>query len=138
MFHVFSLVCFLIYGVKRRQVLIAKPHLYFFNRFHIFYILISNFMIFIRTNWFLSKNHLDSKNWFWISKTDSVVFWISKTGFCCLFQKLILLSFQKRGVFFGGVRPHLETLRHDGHVHVLTFGSISFVPGPKLHFWRNF
>ena len=30
MFHVFSLVCFLIYGVKRRQVLIAKPHFYFY------------------------------------------------------------------------------------------------------------
>ena len=29
MFHVFSLVCFLIYGVKRRQVLIAKPRFYF-------------------------------------------------------------------------------------------------------------
>ena len=25
MLHVFSLVCFLIYGVNRRQVLIAKP-----------------------------------------------------------------------------------------------------------------
>ena len=30
MFHIFSLVCFLIYGVNRRQVLIAKP-LFFFQ-----------------------------------------------------------------------------------------------------------
>ena len=30
MFNVFSLVCFLIYGVKRRQVLIAKPRFYVF------------------------------------------------------------------------------------------------------------
>ena len=30
MFHVFSLVCFLIYGVKRRQVLIAKLRCYFY------------------------------------------------------------------------------------------------------------
>ena len=28
-FHMFSLVCFLTYGVNRRQVLTAKPHLYF-------------------------------------------------------------------------------------------------------------
>ena len=32
MFHVFSLVCFLIYGVKRRQVLIAKPRKLSFSR----------------------------------------------------------------------------------------------------------
>ena len=31
MFHVFSLVCFLVYGVKRRQVPIAKTRFYFFN-----------------------------------------------------------------------------------------------------------
>ena len=30
MFQIFSLVCFLIYGVKRRQVLIAKPRFYFY------------------------------------------------------------------------------------------------------------
>ena len=47
MFHIFSLVCFLIYGVKRRQVLIAKPRFYFyFFRFYTFYIFINNFMIF--------------------------------------------------------------------------------------------
>ena len=28
MFHIFSFVCFLIYGVNRRQVLIAKPRIY--------------------------------------------------------------------------------------------------------------
>ena len=33
MFHVFSLVCFLTYGVKRRQVLIAKPRFSFFRDF---------------------------------------------------------------------------------------------------------
>ena len=47
MFHVFPLVCFLIYGVKRRQTLIAKPHFYiYFFRFYTFYILINNFMFF--------------------------------------------------------------------------------------------
>ena len=47
MFHIFSLVCFLIYGVKRRQVLIAKPHFYLYVfRFYIFYIFIINFMMF--------------------------------------------------------------------------------------------
>ena len=30
-FHVFSFVCFLIYGVSGRQILIAKPRLYFFQ-----------------------------------------------------------------------------------------------------------
>ena len=45
--HVFSLVCFLIYGVKRRQVLIAKPRFHFhFFRFYTFYIFIFSFMIF--------------------------------------------------------------------------------------------
>ena len=38
MFHIFSLVCFLIYGVKRRQVLIAKPR-FKFSRFYTFYIM---------------------------------------------------------------------------------------------------
>ena len=52
-------------------------------------------------------------------------------------QKLILLSFWKRGVFFGGFRPHLEPLGHDGHVHVPTFGPISHVSGPKLVFFGN-
>ena len=32
-FHICSLVCFLIYGVNRRQVLIAKPRLYLFTEF---------------------------------------------------------------------------------------------------------
>ena len=56
MFHIFSLVCFLIYGVKRRQVLIAKPRFYFYVfRVYTFYIFISNFMISIKMNYFLSK-----------------------------------------------------------------------------------
>ena len=39
MFHVFSLVCFLTYGVKRRQVLIAKPcfSLSYFSDLHLVY-----------------------------------------------------------------------------------------------------
>ena len=53
MFHVFSLVCFLIYGVKRRQVLIAKPCFYFY--FFRFYMFINNFILFIKINIFLSK-----------------------------------------------------------------------------------
>ena len=41
MFHICSLVCFLIYGVNRRQVLIAKPRFYFSNfKFYDFYIFI--------------------------------------------------------------------------------------------------
>ena len=40
-----SLVCFLIYVVKRRQVLIPKPRYYFyFFRFHTFYSFIRNFL----------------------------------------------------------------------------------------------
>ena len=39
MFHLFSLVCFLICGVNRRQVFIAKRRLYFvFSRLYAFYI----------------------------------------------------------------------------------------------------
>ena len=38
MFHIFSLVCFLIYGVNRKQILIAKQRFYFlFFRFCAFY-----------------------------------------------------------------------------------------------------
>ena len=48
LFHIFSLVCFLIYGVKRRQVLIA-------NRLYAFDFFISNFMIFYTTSDFSSK-----------------------------------------------------------------------------------
>ena len=42
MFHVFSLVCFLIYGVKRRQVLIPKPRFYlcFFQILHLSFLLV--------------------------------------------------------------------------------------------------
>ena len=54
MFHVFSLVCFLIYGVKRRQVLIAKPRKYFLEILRLVYF-ISNFIIFIKINDFLNK-----------------------------------------------------------------------------------
>ena len=43
MLHIFSLVCFLIDGVKRRQVLIPKPR---FFRFYTLYMFINNFMIF--------------------------------------------------------------------------------------------
>ena len=43
-FHICSLVCFLIYGVNRRQVLIAKPRLYLFSDFTPF-IFISNLII---------------------------------------------------------------------------------------------
>ena len=47
MFHIFSLVYFLTYGVNRRQVLIAKPRFYFQNfKFYDFYILINHFMFF--------------------------------------------------------------------------------------------
>ena len=46
MVHVFSLVCFLIYRVNRRQILIAKPRLYFFPDFTPFIFLINIFMIF--------------------------------------------------------------------------------------------
>ena len=55
MFHIFSLVCFLIYGVKRRQILIAKPHLYFFMKIlHLVYF-INNFIISSKSNNFLNK-----------------------------------------------------------------------------------
>ena len=47
MFHVFSLVCFLIHGVKRRQVLIAKPRFYFyFSDFTLFIFSLTIFMFF--------------------------------------------------------------------------------------------
>ena len=56
MFHIFSLRCFLIYGVKRRQVLIPKPRFYFYIlRFYTFYTFINDFIIFIKINIFLSK-----------------------------------------------------------------------------------
>ena len=51
------------------------------------------------------------------------------------FQKLILLSSKKKGFFPGGFRLHLEiSLGHGGHVHVLTFGLISYISVPKLNF----
>ena len=43
-----SLVCFLIYGVNRRQVLIAKPHFYLFPDCTPFIFLIHSFMTFIK------------------------------------------------------------------------------------------
>ena len=53
--------------------------------------------------------------------------------FPCMF--LNLWSQQKTSpVFYGGFRPHLELLGHDGHVHVPTFGPISHVSDPKLAF----
>ena len=45
---------------------------------------------------------------------------------------------EKRVLLFWKVRPHLELLGHDGHVHVPTFGPISHVSGPKLTFGGNF
>ena len=36
MLHIFSLVCFSIYGVNRREVLIAKPWLYIPSRIYAF------------------------------------------------------------------------------------------------------
>ena len=49
MFHIFSLVCFLISGVKRRQVLIAKPCFYFlFSDFTPFIILLAILWSFIK------------------------------------------------------------------------------------------
>ena len=42
-FHICSLVCFLIYSVNRRQVLIAKPRSYSFSTFHTFYIFYQQF-----------------------------------------------------------------------------------------------
>ena len=55
MFHIFSLVCFLICGVKRRQVLIPKPRflLLLFQILDLFFI--HNFMIIIKINDFLKK-----------------------------------------------------------------------------------
>ena len=41
---------------------------------------------------------------------------------------------KQRGVFFGWFRPHLEPLRHDGHVHVPTFVEISHILVPKFTF----
>ena len=51
----------------------------------------------------------------------------------CVF--LDLCSQQKTSpLFSGGFRPHLELLRHDGHVQSPTFDPISDISGPKLTF----
>ena len=61
MFHILSLVCFLIYGVKRRQVLIAKPCFYFYLfRFYTFlYVFLRiNVVFYLQTMFFHSFNVL--------------------------------------------------------------------------------
>ena len=57
MFHVFSLVCFLIYGVKRRQVLIAKPRflLLFFQNLHLLDLYQQIYDFFLNINDFLPR-----------------------------------------------------------------------------------
>ena len=55
MFHILSLVCFLNYGVNRRQILIAKPCLYFFLQILRLLYFINNFLIFIEINDFENK-----------------------------------------------------------------------------------
>ena len=57
MFHIFSLVRFLIYGVNRRQVLIAKPRLYV-SRFYTFLLVMHNFIIFYFHIYFLNMFHI--------------------------------------------------------------------------------
>ena len=55
MFHIFSFVCFLIYGVKRKQVLIAKPRFYFyFFSFYTFYFLLAILWFVIKV-WILNQ-----------------------------------------------------------------------------------
>ena len=55
MFHIFSIVCFLIHGVNRRQVLIAKPCLYLLPDFTPFIFLLAISWFFIRINDFSNK-----------------------------------------------------------------------------------
>ena len=55
MFHIFPLVCFLIYGVKRRQVLIAKPQKYLFLDCTPFIFLLTILSFFSKINAFLNK-----------------------------------------------------------------------------------
>ena len=55
--HVFPLVCFLVYGVKRRQVLIAKPRFYFyFSDFTPFTCLLSILLILMKSHKIVNKN----------------------------------------------------------------------------------
>ena len=86
MFCICSLVCFLNYGVNRRQVLIAKPHFYLFQISRLLF-LISNIITLIKINVFKQIRTFNRKPWFWDFKN-----W-----FCCLldFKNWILLSFSK-------------------------------------------
>ena len=52
----------------------------------------------------------------------------------CLNLFCHILSTEDNSLFSGGFRPHLELLGHDGHVHVPTFGPISYVSVPKRMF----
>ena len=53
MFHIFSPVCFLIYGVNRRQVLTAKPRLYALLR--LLYVLLAILSFIIKFTYFSNK-----------------------------------------------------------------------------------
>ena len=57
MFHIPSLMYFLIYGVNRRQVLIAKPHLYFFLMISRLLCFVNNVIILRKTQYFLTKSY---------------------------------------------------------------------------------
>ena len=62
MFHIFSLVCFFIHSVNRRQVLIAKPRLWFLSRFYAFYLLLAIFSSLIKMNHLSNKIVFYQKN----------------------------------------------------------------------------